>query len=153
MEKIEHKKLNNLIKFEDFGKFDMKVENKPGKKVVENLTHVETFDKFDEAFFKDTKVGNALRKGVGAYTHDEEIERAKKMVMEHPMRRKHYKDLEKEDPNKAKKLLDFYVKFPLDSGTGTIETPVWDEEREEFVPRGRRSHKLLADIGAPTSGY
>lgn len=142
------KKLNNLIEYKDFN-LD-KLENKPGKKVVENLNH---FNSFDENIFHDTKLGNKIRKSVGVLTYDERLEKAKEQILKHPHRGQHYKDLEKEDPNKAKELLKFYVLFPLDSGIGTIETPIWDENKQKFVPRGRRYHELLADVGGPKSGY
>jgi len=59
------KKLNNLIKFKEFGKLD-KLENKPGKKVIEGLNNIKSFKTLvDEGFFTDTKVGNTLRKGAG----------------------------------------------------------------------------------------
>ena len=63
------KKLNNLIEFKEYVKLD-KLENKPGK-VVEGLNNIKRFDELDEAFFKDTKVGNVLRKGAGFLNTDE----------------------------------------------------------------------------------
>jgi len=65
------KKLNNLIDFKDFSTFSMKVENKPGKKIVEGLNNIKRFDELDESFFRDTKVGNTLRKGAGFLDTDE----------------------------------------------------------------------------------
>jgi hypothetical protein len=37
------KKLNNLIKFKEYGKLG-KLENKPGKRVVEGLNNIQTFE-------------------------------------------------------------------------------------------------------------
>ena len=138
------KKLNNLITFKEVGKLD-KLENKPGKKVVENLSHIQRFDDFDidEGFFTDTKVGNKIRKGAGFYTDEEKFDKAEQEILSHPVKREVYKKLKDEDPEKAEKYVEFFVKNPQGY-------PVWDEEKEEFIDSAKYSYHLGADFGAPT---
>jgi hypothetical protein len=42
-------KLNNLINFKEFGQLD-KLQNTPGKKVVEGFNNIHSFDKYDESW-------------------------------------------------------------------------------------------------------
>jgi len=138
-------KLNNLISFKDFGKFDMKVENQPGKKVVEKLNNIKSFDTLvDEGFFTDTELGNKIRKGAGFKNKGEKFEEAKQAILSHPIRRKAYETFQKEDPNKAEKYVEFFVKNPQGH-------PKWTNG--EWIDTARYSHELLADVGSPKSGY
>lgn len=138
------KKLNNLIEFKEFGKLD-KLENKPGKRVVEGLNNIKSFENFvDEGFFTDTKIGNKIRKGAGFHTKDEKFEAAKEAILKHPVKRKIYLELEKEDPDKARKYVEFFVKNPQGY-------PKWTGS--EWKDTARYSHELLADVGSPRSGY
>lgn len=133
---MKDKKLNNLIEFKEF-KLD-KLENKPGKKVVENLTHIEAFDKFDENIFTDVK------KGLGFKSSDEKFKEAEKRILAHPVKSRLYNKLKREDSDKAKKYVEFFVKNPEGY-------PKWNGE--EWLDTAKYSHELGADIGAPSGGY
>ena len=118
------KKLNNLIEFKEFKNID-KLENKPGK-IIESLNNIQGFEDFvKENFFHDTKLGNTIRKGVGFKTDDEKFAQAEEEVMSHVMKRRVYEKLKKENPEKAHKYIEFYVKnpqgFPSWDGTEWID--------------------------------
>lgn len=116
-------KLNNLIKFKDFSTFKMKVENQPGKKVLEN---VQSFDKFDEGFFTDNPLGNKIRRGAGFSTKDEKFAAAEAKIEKHPTKSKIYADLKKENPDMANKYVMFFIKnpegYPKWTGSEWIDT-------------------------------
>jgi len=138
-----NKKLNNLIEFKEYVKLD-KLENKPGKKVVEGLNNIKSFDELDENFFTDTKLGNNIRKGVGFKNSDEKFAEAVDLIMNHPIKRQVYEELKDEDPDKARKYVEFFIKNPRGY-------PKWTGDN--WQDTARYSHELGADIGAPTSGY
>lgn len=107
------KKLNNLIDFKDFSTFSMKVENKPGKKVVEGLNNIKSFESLvDEGFFTDTEIGNKIRRGAGFKNRDEKWAEAEELIMSHPVKRKVYEDLKRTDKDKATKYVEFFIKNP-----------------------------------------
>jgi len=136
------KKLNNLIEFKNF-KLD-KLENKPGK-VVESLNNIKKFnDLVDEGFFTDTKIGNKIRKGAGFKTYEEKFEETEERILKHPVKRKIYLKYKDEDPNKAKKYIEFFIDNPRGY-------PKWNGT--EWEDTASYSHELGSDIGSPKTGY
>lgn len=109
-------KLNNMLSFKDYSTL-CKLENKPGK-VVENLNHLSRFDEANIA----THLYDAGKK----YYSDKASKSALAKIQGHPMRKKHYETLLKEDPQKAAKYLDFWKE-------GEFGIPKWDDELGEFV--------------------
>jgi len=115
-------KLNNVLSFKEHTSL-CKLENKPGKVL-------ERFESHNEGILWDSK--------------EEKIAKAEKAIMEHPVKREVYEKFKKEDPNKAKKYLEFFVKNPDGH-------PKWVGDK--FVDTARYSYELGSDIGSPKSGY
>lgn len=65
------KKLNNLIYFKEFGKLD-KLENKPGKIVVEGLNNIQSFDNYNESWADIKKVGRKIGTATGILDKNQE---------------------------------------------------------------------------------
>ena len=125
---IMDKKLNNLIEFKEFS-IKFKVENKPGK-IIENLNNIQAY----EGFFTDTKIGNKIRKGTGFKNKDEKFDDAEQEIFKHPIKNKIYKKLKSEDPEKANKYVEFFVKNP-------VGHPKW--ENGEWIDSARYKYNII----------
>ena len=132
------KKLNNLIEFKESIKLD-KLENKPGK-IIEGLSNIKSFETMvDEGFFSDA--GDRIRRVSGFKNKEEKFDEYEQIILNHPVKRKIYLELKDEDPNKAKKYIEFFVDNPQGF-------PKWSGS--EWIDTAKYSHELLADVGAPS---
>lgn len=112
------KKLNNLISFREF-ELKVKIENKPGK----TFENVKSFEEFgvDEGLF--TGVKKFLTN-----TTDSDIAEAEQKVMANPAKKALYLKLQQQNPEAAKKYIEFFAKHP-----GPNEVPEWDPTKKQWV--------------------
>ena len=113
---------------------------------MKKLNHLKTYESFNtnEEFNplkrEDWKsAGNAVRKGVGFLTPEEELEEGLKNVKSHSMYYQIYQDFLENEPEKA----DEYLKFWANNKLGSI--PVWNGTK--FVDKAKR-YAPAGSIGA-----
>jgi len=113
------------------------------------LNHLMTYEAYVAEEFNPLKredwkkAGTAVRKGAGFLTPEEEVEEGKKFVFNHITRKQAYKKFLKEDPDKAKKYLQFWGKVQGERNA----TPVWLKDKRVWIDRSYR-YSPSGTIGA-----
>ena len=108
---------------------------------MKNLNHLQTFESFstNEEFNPLKKddwkgAGNYLRKGAGFLSEEEKLEKAKEMILRHPVRSKITKKFLNENPLKAEEYVIFWTE------NDELANPVWDERRQRFTDKANYTY-------------
>ena len=115
-------RLNHLMTFESYSSYN------------------EDFNPFSKEDWKDA--GSSIRRGVGFLTPEEIMEKGRKLVLNHPMRKKVYDTylhggtlngkVYASDPLKAREYLKFWAT------AGEYANPVWSDEKKKFIDKAMR---------------
>jgi hypothetical protein len=99
------------------------------------MKHLMTYESFssnltnEEFDWKKTK--SAIRRGVGILTPEETIEKGKKYVMDHPVRKRKYEEYLQQNPKVAEEYLKFWAEVEGERNA----VPVWDEKKHKFIDK------------------
>jgi hypothetical protein len=111
----------------------------------ESYTMNEEFNPFKKDDWKST--GNAIRKGIGYLTPEEEMQKGKEIVMRNPNKRRIYQDLLINDKEKAEKYLRFWAQSIGGYTRDPNANPIWDPKKRVFYDSSK-SFGPSGSIGA-----